>query len=155
MACFCFGGKNAGRAADDAGARPLPPLEPIKYIILGPSNTGRRTLAKHLRYAAGFKSDSLSPEDLRRLRLSVQLSAAKALLLGARGGRVPEDACKELETAADTPLSGLVDDPEREKQFLQAAASFAKLDSVFRACSRPGNPALRDVATALFVFFYS
>jgi len=149
MACFCFGGKNGG--VEDAGARPLPPLEPIKYIILGPNNSGRRTLAKNLQYSEGFRAAGLSEQQFRRIRLNVQISAARALLLGASGGRVPPEASKDLEEMVNIPLDDMVNSPEKEKQFLDAATAFAKLDSVFRACSRPGNPASRNVSTSFFL----
>ena len=149
--CFCFGQK-AGDIADDAGgARPLPPLQPIRYVIAGPRGSGRRTLAKHLCFADGLRADSLAPEQLRRLRLHVQLAAAHALLLGAKGGRVPADEADKLERAAAAPLDVLDSSPEQQKSFLETASAFAKLDSVRRACARPGNPALRDTATSLFV----
>ena len=152
MACFCFGTKAQNTTAADAGERPLPPLEPTTYVLAGPRHSGRRTVAKHLLYAAGFRPDTLAAPQLRRVRLGVQLSAARALLLGARGGRVPPEATQPLEAAVAQPLDELVASPERERHFLETAAAFARLDSVHRACARPGNPALRNTATSLFAF---
>lgn len=151
MACFCFGTKAQNTAASDAGERPLPPLEPTTYVLAGPQHSGRRTLAKHLLHAGGLRADTLSAAELRRVRLGVQLSAARALLLGARGGRVPPEAAQPLEAEVAQPLDELLASPEREHRFIETAAAFARLDSVHRACARPGNPALRNTATSLFV----
>ena len=137
MACFCFGTKAQNTAASDAGERPLPPLEPTTYVLAGPQHSGRRTLAKHLLHAGGLRADTLS--------------AARALLLGARGGRVPPEAAQPLEAEVAQPLDELLASPEREHRFIETAAAFARLDSVHRACARPGNPALRNTATSLFV----
>ena len=155
MACFCFG-QSLVQAPDAGDSRPLPPLQPVRYVIVGPNNSGRRTLANHLRYAAGLRAEEMDAAQLRRLRLNVQLAAARALLLGAKGGRVPADAADKLESAISVSLDELDSNPERQKDFLETATSFAKLDSVRRACARPGNPALRNVATSLFVdiFFF-